>query len=88
MESFSGGTITGIPDDLDLRDGADGVYISAVRAGSRAARSGLQEGDIIRRVNRTELTDLKSFERFLDANDGPYALVVERDGQTAYLGVR
>lgn len=88
MESFSGATITDIPDDLDLRDGDAGVYISAVRTASRAARSGLREGDIIRRVNRTELTDLKSFERFLDDNDGPYALVVERDGQTAYLGVR
>lgn len=88
MESFSGATITDIPSDMDLRDGADGVYISAVRTNSRAARSGLREGDIIRRINRTELTDLKSFERFLDGNDGPYALVVEREGQTAYLGVR
>lgn len=88
MESFSGATITGIPGDLDLRDGADGVYISDVRVGSRAARSGLSEGDIIRQINRTELTDLKSFETFLENNEGPYALVVERDGQTAYLGVR
>jgi Do/DeqQ family serine protease len=88
MESFSGATITGIPEDLDLRDGDKGVYISAVRANSRAARSGLQKGDIIRRINRTELTNLNSFELFLDNNDGPYALVVERNGQTAYLGVR
>lgn len=88
MESFSGATITGIPSDMDLRDGDDGVYISAVRTNSRAARSGLQKGDIIRRINRTQLTDLKSFERFIESNDGPYALVVERDGQTAYLGVR
>lgn len=88
MESFSGATITGIPGDLDLRDGADGVYISDVRVGSRADRFGLREGDIIRQINRTELTDLKSFETFLENNEGPYALVVERDGQTAYLGVR
>lgn len=88
MESFSGATITGIPDDFDLRDGNEGVYISDVRTNSRAARSGLVEGDIIRRINRTELTDLKSFELFIESNDGPYALVVERDGQTAYLGVR
>lgn len=88
MESFSGATITGIPDDLDLRDGDEGVYISNVRRSSRAARAGLQSGDIIRRINRTKLTDLKSFETFIEANDGPYALVVERDGQTAYLGVR
>lgn len=88
MQSFSGATITGIPDDLDLRDGNEGVYISNVRRASRAARAGLQGGDIIRRINRTKLTDLKSFQTFIEDNDGPYALVVERDGQTAYLGVR
>lgn len=88
MESFSGATITDIPSDMDLRDGDDGVYISAVRPGSRAARSGLEEGVIIRRINRTEITDLKSFEVFLENNDGPYALVVEQNGRTAYLGVR
>jgi Do/DeqQ family serine protease len=88
MQSFSGATITGIPDDLDLRDGNEGVYISNVRRASRAARAGLQRGDIIRRINRTKLTDLKSFQTFIEDNDGPYALVVERDGQTAYLGVR
>jgi serine protease DegQ len=88
MESFSGATITAIPEDLDLRDGNDGVYISAVRGNSRAARSGLRKGDIIRRINRTDLTDLSGFKEFLEENDGPYALVVERNGQTAYLGVR
>ncbi len=88
MESFSGATITDIPGDLDLRDGDEGVYISRVRQGSRAARSGLRRGDIIRRVNRTDIGGLRDFERFIEANEGPYALVVERDGQTAYLGVR
>ena len=88
MESFSGATITGIPDDLDLRGGDEGVYISNVRRASRAARAGLEQGDIIRRINRTQVTDLSAFQRFIEANDGPYALVVERNGRTVYLGVR
>ena len=88
MESFSGATITDIPEDLELADGNDGIYVSAVRPGSRAARSGLRRGDVIRRINRTDLDDLRDFEDFLEDNDGPYALVVERDGQTAFLGVR
>ena len=88
MESFSGATITDIPSDLDLRDGDDGVFISTVRPGSRAYRSGLRRGDIIRSINRTDIGDLREFETFIEANEGPYALVVERDGQTAYLGVR
>ncbi len=88
MESFSGAMITGIPDDLDLRGGDEGVYISNVRRASRAARAGLEQGDIIRRINRTQVTDLSAFQRFIEANDGPYALVVERNGRTVYLGVR
>ena len=88
MESFSGATITDIPDDLELADGNDGVYVARVRPGSRASRSGLQRGDVIRRINRQDIDDLDDFENFLDDNDGPYALVVERDGRTAYLGVR
>lgn len=88
MESFSGATITDIPDDLDLRDGDDGVFISTVRRNSRAARAGLQRGDIIRRINRTPIADLDEFEDFLSDNDGPYALVVERNGRTMFLGVR
>ncbi|WP_298918216.1 Do family serine endopeptidase [uncultured Algimonas sp.] len=88
MESFSGATITDIPSDLDLRDGDDGVYISQVRRGSRAFRSGLQRGDIIRSINRQDIENLRDFERFIEANEGPYALVVERDGQTAFIGVR
>lgn len=88
MESFSGATLTDIPSTLDLRDGNDGVYISRVRSGSRAARAGLRPEDIIRRINRTDIKNLKDFEVFIESNDGPYALIVERDGQTAYIGVR
>lgn len=88
MESFSGATITDIPSDLDLRDGDEGVFISRVRPGSRAFRSGLRRGDIIRQINRADISDLSDFEDFIEGNDGPYALVVERDGQTAFLGVR
>lgn len=88
MESFNGATITDIPDDLDLREGDEGVYISSVRPSSRAARSGLRRGDVIRRINRTDIGDLDEFEAFIEANEGPYALIVERNGQTTYIGVR
>lgn len=88
MESFSGATITDIPDDMDLRDGDEGVFISSVRRNSRAARAGLARGDIIRRINRTAIANLDEFEDFLSNNEGPYALVVERGGRTTFLGVR
>ena len=88
MESFSGASITGIPDDLDLRGGDSGVYVESVRRGSRAARSGLAAGDIIRKVDKTEVASLRDFEDAIRDKTGPIALTVERNGTNLFLAVR
>lgn len=88
MEGFDGATISDIPSDLDLRDGNEGVLISNVERGSRAYRSGLRRGDIIRGINGTDVEGLRDFRQFMDSNTGPYAVIVERDGQTTFLGLR
>ena len=88
MESFSGASITGIPDDLDLRGGDSGVYVESVRPGSRAARSGLATGDIIRKVDKTEVASLRDFEDAIRDKTGPIALTVERDGTNLFLAVQ
>jgi len=41
MESFSGASLTDIPDDVNPRGGNEGVYVASVQRGSRAARAGL-----------------------------------------------
>ncbi len=41
----------------------DGVYISAVKNGEAAERSGLQAGDIIRSVNHTPIENLEQFKK-------------------------
>ncbi len=88
MESFSGASITDIPDDVELRGGDKGAYVASVRGGSKASRAGLASGDVIRKVGRTTINNLKDFEDAISEKDGPIALTVERDGTTLFLAVK
>ena len=88
LESFSGASITDIPDDMELRGGTDGVLVKFVKSGSKASRAGLRAGDIIREVNRKEVSNLDDFEAAIDGKDGPFALSVERDGRNAFIAVK
>jgi S1-C subfamily serine protease len=80
--------LTDIPEDLDLRGGDEGVYVSSVERGSKAQRAGLRRGDVIRAVNRQDIVDLNDFEDATDGEDGPFALSVERNGSTFYAAVK
>ena len=88
LEVFDGAEITNIPEDLELRGGEDGDYVSSVQRGSRAYRAGLRRGDIIRRVGKTDIATLSEFENAIEDGAGPYALRVERQGQNLYLAVK
>ena len=88
MESFSGASITEIPDEVNLRGGDQGVYVASVERGSKAARAGLNRGDIIRKVGGTQITGLTSFEDAISDKDGPLALTIERNGTNLFLAVR
>ena len=88
MEAFDGAEISNIPDDLELRGGDEGVYVSNVERNSRAYRAGLRRGDVIRRVGRTDVENLSDFEDAIEDGEGPYALRIERQGQNLYLAVK
>jgi len=88
LERFDGASLSDIPDDVESRGGDEGVYIANVRRLSKAARSGLVPGDIIRKVNRKAVKDLKEFEAIVKKSDGPLALSVERNGSNIFLAVR
>jgi len=88
FEKFDGAEITNIPEDLNARGGDEGVYVANVRRGSKAFRAGLAKGDIIREVNRTEITDLNDFEDAIDNKSGAMALTVERNGSNIFIAVR
>ena len=88
LERFSGATLTNIPDDVESRGGDEGVYVEDVKRLSKAARAGLRPQDIIRKVNRKSVKNLKEFETAIKANDGPLALSVERNGSNIFVAVR
>lgn len=88
MEAFDGAEVSNIPEDVELRGGDEGVYVSTVERGSRAARAGLRRGDVIRRVGRTDIRDLEDFEAAIEDGKGPYALRIERQGQNLYIAVK
>jgi Do/DeqQ family serine protease len=87
-KNFSGATLTNIPVDLNLRGGSKGVYVSAVELGSKAQRAGLVKGDIIRSINRKDVQNLESFNKLTKGEDGPFALSVERNGNTFYVAIK
>ena len=87
-KTFSGATLTNIPVDLNLRGGSKGVYVSAVELGSKAQRAGLVKGDIIRSINRRDVQNLESFNKLTKGEDGPFALSVERNGNTFYVAIK
>ena len=66
-------------------DGQSGVVVSALAPQSRAAASGLRPGDVIRELNRTEVSSLAQLNELLSEEPRLLALTVERDGQTMLL---
>ena len=88
LESFDGASITDIPDDLELRGGSEGVLVASVSRGSKASRSGLRKGDVIRRVGATDVSSLTDFENAIEGKDGPFALSIERSGSNLFLAVK
>lgn len=88
LERFDGASLSDIPSDVETRGGDEGVYIATVSRLSKAARSGLAAGDIIRKVNRKTVKNLKEFEDIVKKSDGPLALSVERNGSNIFLAVR
>jgi len=64
------------------------VLVASVARGSKASRSGLRKGDIIRRVGSQDISDLTDFEDAIEGKDGPFALSIERSGSNLFLAVK
>ena len=65
-----------------------GVVIAQVDADSRAARSGLEAGDIIVAVNRVPVTSVAELRQQLASIDGALALTIQRGSSSIFLIVR
>jgi serine protease DegQ len=62
-----------------------GVAVVGVEPQSRAAAAGLRPGDVIRALNRRNVTSLAELNALLSEEPRMLALTVERDGQTLLL---
>lgn len=63
----------------------DGVRVQMVAPDSRAARIGLQEGDLIRKIDQTPILSTAAIRKALADAKGPIVLHVVRDGRTIQL---
>ena len=65
-----------------------GVVIAQVDADSRAARSGLEAGDIILAANRVPITSVAELRQQLASIDGALALTIQRGSARIFLLIR
>ena len=66
----------------------EGVVASEIAPGSRAARAGLEVGDVITAVNRQPVETIRDIDRALDKAPGAVALTAWRDGRTMLIVLR
>ena len=66
----------------------DGILIAGVERGSRAARVGLQPGDVITSVNRKDVSNLDDFRQLASGTDGLLLLRVRRGNSALFIAVR
>ena len=85
---LAGAAIMEVPSDHPAYGRVQGVWVSAVAAGSAAARFGLQADDIITGVNREPVSSVAALTAALNRATQPLALQVQRDGRALFLLVR
>jgi len=83
---LTGATFSDLPETVRRQNNrAFGVLVEKVAPGSRAARSGLNEGDLIFQVNQRSFNDLASFRDILADAPRQLLLGVSRGGRSGTL---
>lgn len=79
-----------IAEQLGLDDDTTGLVIRSVKAGSPAAIAGLQSGDVIQRVGRTEVSSIKEFGDAIEKMSLSKGILlhVKRQGGSAFVVVK
>jgi len=70
-------------------ENAKGVVVTAVESGSLAARAGIQRGDLIEEVNRTEVSDPGQVQKLIKESNKKTVLLLVRQGDASrYLALK
>ena len=85
---LSGAELRDLQPSDPLYGDVSGVVIAQVDADSRAARSGLQAGDIILAANRIPVASVAELRQQLAAIDGALALTIQRGSARIFLLIR
>lgn len=94
LSDVVGFSVSGLTPDLaeryDIAQGLSGVVVTGVDPGSSAARQGLQEGDLIRSVNRQRVSSVDGFNSIIAQIDqgSTVLLRVHREGSSFFLAFR
>ncbi|MDG3089083.1 DegQ family serine endoprotease [Vibrio hannami] len=83
-DGLTGAELTNTTD----KDPVQGVKVSSVEEGSRAAAYELKQGDIIVGVNRQRVKNLAELRAIVEQEPSVLALNIQRDGRNLYLVVR
>lgn len=80
-----GKTEEGTPDKIGLvlSKTKDGLVVEAIQPGSMADQVGLEQGDILVRVNRKEVSTVDAYKKIVDSSKRLY-LEVKRRGRTLF----
>ena len=74
---------------MGLQSGEGGVVVAQLDPSGVAAESGIQEGDVIQRIDGKVVKSASEVKAALDRKDGkPSLLVIERDGRSLFLTLR
>lgn len=73
---------------LAVSNNPAGIEITSINDNSPAARVGIEQGDVIRGVNRTAVTSLAELRSIINEIPGVVALNIQRDGSSLYLVLR
>lgn len=67
---------------------AKGVFVASLAANSAAAYNGLEPGDLITRVNKVSVRNIRDLKQVLDRSKNALFLQVKRGGQMLLIAIR
>ncbi|MFP6795691.1 MAG: DegQ family serine endoprotease [Pseudomonadales bacterium] len=88
IEKLKGAEFTNIPPEHPQHGQVDGVLVTTVESGSRAARSGLRQNDIVQTVNNRNIGSVNDLANVLDNVGATVVLKIRRGSSTVIIAIQ